>query len=81
MPEIFKDYQAVTEFKSGWEDIINKYEIKWIIYDKDSQLCRYLMERKDWRIIYSDDVANIFVRNTPEFKDMIGKYNDLKWRD
>jgi hypothetical protein len=34
-------------------------------------LSRYLLERKDWRLIYSDKVATIFVRNISENQDFL----------
>lgn len=59
----FKDYLTMVYFKPGWEKVIEKYKINWMILNSDSILSRYLMERKDWRLIYSDRVANIFMRN------------------
>ncbi len=73
-PKILSDYHRVSNFEKGWENIIEEYQIKWIIYDRDSPLSRYLLERDDWRQIYSDEVSNIFVRNIPEFKSVIEKY-------
>jgi hypothetical protein len=73
-----KEYYKVAHFKSGWEEIMEKYNINWIIYDADSPLSRFLMERKDWKLIYADKVANIFVRNVPENQDLINQYSNVK---
>jgi hypothetical protein len=32
------------------------------------------MEREDWKLIYTDKVASIFLRNVPENFDLIKKY-------
>jgi hypothetical protein len=61
--EQFKDYLSVIYFKPGWETVVEKYHIDWAILSSDSILSRYLMERNDWRLIYSDKVANIFMKN------------------
>jgi hypothetical protein len=61
--EQFKDYLNVIYFKPGWETVVEKYHIDWAILSSDSILARYLMERNDWRLIYSDKVANIFMKN------------------
>jgi hypothetical protein len=53
----FKDYLTVVYFKPGWENIIEKYNINWVIFDADSILSRHLMGRNDWKLIYSDKVA------------------------
>jgi hypothetical protein len=75
----FKDYMTMFYFKPGWEKIIEKYKINWIILNSDSVLSRYLMERKDWRPIYSDRVANIFVRNISENQDILRDYGDVSY--
>jgi len=59
----FKDYLTMVYFKPGWENIIEKYDIHWMVLDADSIFSRHLMGRNDWKLIYSDKVANIFVRN------------------
>lgn len=73
-----KEYFKITRIEPGWEDIIKKYDIKWIIYNANSALSMFLMERDDWKLIYADKVANIFVRNIPENQHLIKKYPDIK---
>jgi hypothetical protein len=75
----FKDYLTMVYFKPGWEKIIEKYKINWIILNSDSILSRYLMERKDWRLIYSDRVANIFVRDISENQDILRNYGHVNY--
>ena len=43
-----------------------------------SRRSRYLLERNDWKLIYSDKVANIFVKNVAEYEYLIEKYKDVK---
>jgi hypothetical protein len=66
----FKDYLTMLYLKPGWENIIEKYNINWMILDSDSIFSRHLMGRNDWKLIYSDKVANIFVRNTSQNQDV-----------
>lgn len=73
-----KEYLRVTNVKPGWEKIIEKYDIEWIIFDANSPLSMYLFERNEWRLIYADEVANIFVKNIPENKPIIEKYAGVK---
>jgi len=76
----FRDYLTMVYLKPGWEKIIEKYKINWIILNSDSILSRYLMERKDWRLIYSDRVANIFVRNISDNQDILKGYGHVDYR-
>jgi len=76
--ERMKEYFKVIGIKDGWDRVFEKYCISWIIYNADSAFANYLFERKDWRLVYADKVANIFVKNTPEYRPLINKYPDVK---
>lgn len=76
--ERVKEYAKVIFFEPGWEKVIEKYAINWIIFDTNSILSRFLVEKIEWKLIYSDKVANIFVRNIPENQDLIKKYPNVK---
>ena len=58
--------------------ILKKYDISWIIYNSNSVLSLFLMERDDWRLIYADKVADVFVKDIPENQYLIQKYPDVK---
>jgi len=76
--ERLKEYFRVMGFEPGWETVLQKYDIDWIIYNNKSALSRFLLERTDWKLIYSDKIANIFVRSIPENQPLIDKYPDVK---
>ncbi len=76
--ERMKEYFKVARIEPGWEDVLKKYNINWIIYDAKSALSRYLLVRDDWRLVYADKVANIFVRNIPEYREMIERYKKTR---
>lgn len=73
-----KDYLKVTRLKPGWDEVFKKYKIDWVIYDASSTLSLFLLERDEWKLIYADKVANIFIKNTPENQFLIKKYPDVK---
>jgi len=74
----FKDYLTMVYFKPGWENLVEKYNINWFILNSDSILSRYLTERNDWRLIYSDKVTNIFIKNIRENQDIIQRYGNVE---
>ena len=76
--DILKEYFKVKELKPGWEKIFEKYDIKWVIFSSDSALSRVLTEKRDWKLIYADKVANIFVKELPENRDLINRYHDVR---
>jgi hypothetical protein len=71
---MLKEYGKVANFEPGWEAILEKYRITWILYDTQSNLARYLAKESNWVRIYSDSVASIFVKNIPQHRDLIAKY-------
>ena len=76
--ERIKEYYKITRIEPGWEDVLKKYDINWIIYNDKSTLSQFLLQRDDWRLIYADKVANIFMRNKPENLVWIEKYKNIR---
>ena len=76
--DIFKEYQKVASIMPGWDEVLKKYDINWIIYNANSALSLFLMQRDDWKLIYADKVANIFVKNDQENQYLVEKYPDVK---
>jgi hypothetical protein len=73
-----KDYLEVARAQRGWDEVLKKYHIDWIIYDAGSSLALLLEERDDWKLIYADKVAEIFVRDVPQYAALIAKYPDVR---
>jgi hypothetical protein len=62
---ILKEYSKVIAIEAGWKDVLDKYDVNYIFYYTDSVLVRHLLTDEGWRRIYADNVASIFLRNTP----------------
>ena len=75
---IMKEYLRVVSIKPGWDEVLKKYDVKWIIFNANSALSLFLIERDDWELIYSDKVANIFVKDIQENRYLIEKYPDVE---
>lgn len=71
---LFKSYQDVVALKPDWKTLLETYKINWVIYRADSALATFLSDSKDWKLIYSDQVAKIFVRDIRKNQSVIGKY-------
>lgn len=76
--ENIKEYFKITRLEPGWAEVLRKYDINWIFYGNGSTLSEFLLQRSDWKLIYADKVANIFVRNIPANQCLIEKYRDVK---
>jgi hypothetical protein len=73
---ILKEYDQVISLKSGWRNVLAKYDINFVFYYTDSLLSRILTSDEGWRKIYTDNVATIFLRNTPENANVIARLLD-----
>jgi hypothetical protein len=73
-----KEYLKISQAETGWEGVAEKYKITWVLHDRNSVLSKVLLERKDWKLIYSDKIANIFVKALPEYDEIIKKYPATK---
>lgn len=76
--EQLKEYDRIYKFEPGWESILEKYKISWIFFDTNSVLSRYLIINNDWKLIYSDKIASIFVKNIPLHQSLIEKYSAVR---
>lgn len=73
---ILKEYEKVISLEPGWRDVLLKYDINFVFYYTDSLLSRILASDEGWRRMYTDNVASIFLRNTPENAKVIARYLD-----
>ena len=76
--ERLKEYYRINKLNPDWEELLNKYQINFIFFNTDTLFSKYLAERKDWSLIYSDKVASIFVRNDAANARIIRKYKHTK---
>lgn len=72
--ERLKEYRRVTGFEPGWESVLEKYGVTWMLIPAGSGLSRFLLKDRHWGLIYSDPVANIFVKDIPEHRDLLARY-------
>lgn len=74
-----KEYFTVMEFGSGMDRVLKKYDIDWFLIETDSVLSRYLLTNKDWRLVYSDRLASIFVKDVVRNADVIKANANVKF--
>ena len=62
--QIFQDYRIVRETRSGWQNVLERYDVRLIVLDKRRQttLLRFLRASREWRIQYEDDLGAVIVR-------------------
>jgi hypothetical protein len=75
--EVFMEHQTVTGALSGWENVLEKYGINYIILKSmDSSgmilpIVPALANAPNWALVFSDGLFVVFVRNAPELRGFI----------
>jgi hypothetical protein len=72
-----KEFQTIAWLSPEWDNVVEKYDFRWFFVGSDSVLTRYLLARPEWKLIYSDNVANIHVKDSEEYRYLIDKYRDV----
>jgi len=71
-------YLNVVTMRPGWEEVFEKNDFSWVFIGAEAPLSSVLLEKKNWRLIYADRVAHIFVKQIPENHLLIDKYPNVK---
>jgi hypothetical protein len=75
--EVFMEHQVVTGSMPGWEKVLEKHSINYIVLKSmDSSgmilpIVPVLANAPDWVLVFSDGLFVIFVRNAPELRGYI----------
>lgn len=57
------EFMAVISTSPVWEDILNKYQINYIILRPNKKLNNILLSHPDWDLVYFDSVSTIYLRH------------------
>lgn len=60
--EFFKDYLTVMFVAPGWENILEKDHVQWILMPPNSTLANMLRLKSEWKIVHEDGTAVLFHR-------------------
>jgi len=57
--EIYSEFETVNSLNSGWQEILAKYNVKWMII-RPNQTFNFIVKSQDnWQVVYTDEIANI----------------------
>jgi hypothetical protein len=54
-----REYTQVMRLDEGWESVLQKYNVSWVIVQSDKPLVKALQTEKGWLIVYQDGTAAI----------------------
>jgi hypothetical protein len=59
---VLQDYSQVHWVRPGWEEILSRYDTGYLITEHAGLLDTMVATKKDWKEVYRDEVAAIYVR-------------------
>ena len=82
---IWTDFYTIVNKKEGYLDLLRKFNIDYFMITRPTltmspdelktTIISYLSQTPDeWKLIYWDDISELFVKNTDKFKPLIDKY-------
>jgi hypothetical protein len=58
----FKSYLKMMHVEPEWKGFLQSHEIACVVLPRDAALANILVETKEWKTIYADDLTMVFVR-------------------
>ena len=71
-PRFVEEGLRAWEARPDWAEIFAKYRVNAALVPPDSSLATVLLERADWKLVYSDNVAMMFMRIDEGNQSLIG---------
>jgi hypothetical protein len=69
--DVMKEHDEILRPSPQWKSILEKYNINFIFTNTHSSFSMLLRERKDWKTIYTDNVATVFLKDTAENRPIL----------
>ena len=60
-----RDYLKVKRIEPGWQEVLEKQRVNWVLIPPDWALANALKELTQWRVLYDDHRAILFARVVP----------------
>jgi hypothetical protein len=57
-----REYEQVITLSPAWQDILEKYDVGWVILRRNAPVVQALERQPDWEIVYQDSTAAIMHR-------------------
>ena len=57
---LIRQHEEILNADPGWEDVIQQYDIRWMLVPADSTIAKVLQEDSGWLLLYQDQTADLF---------------------
>jgi len=59
----YEAYQTMVYAEPGWQQALRRYDIAWVLLERERPLAKVLRERADWHVLYADRTNVVMVRD------------------
>jgi hypothetical protein len=63
---LLNQYEDVQTLRPDWKQVLDQYKVDYIVYNRGEALANVLETQPDWKLVYEDSVAVIYIRTTPQ---------------
>lgn len=61
--EVIEDFVTVWRVRPGWDEVLEKYRIDWMLWPKTAAVAQILRASPAWQVTYEDKQAVLFTRS------------------
>jgi hypothetical protein len=72
--DFFKEYLKIIGIQPGWEVAFDKFNIDYIITERNEPLSQLLQAHGEFRLVYDDQYNSVLLRNIPRYAHLIQRY-------
>lgn len=69
-----REYMEIAFGAPAWARLFDKYEIDYLVVQRDTPLRQLLLCRGDFKLVYDDPGSSVLVRDTMKYGAVIAKY-------
>ena len=62
---LLNEYNSVQNLRPDWKSILDRYKVDYVIFNTGEALSNVLATQPEWKVVYQDKVAVIYVRASP----------------
>jgi hypothetical protein len=73
---LFEEYQTIMEANAGWGQLMEKYDIAWVLIERERPLAKVLREDARWHLLYGDRKDVLFVRDGPPNEEVVRRWRE-----
>lgn len=59
---LLNQYEDVQTLRPDWRQVLDEYHVDYVVYNRGEALANVLATQPDWKLVYEDSVAVIYVR-------------------